>query len=859
MDELYGALFDLTTEGILIHNKGIIINLNKPFADILCHKSHKSLIGKSVFDLNLPDESKNIILENSQIRSALFELEAFKPNGTIIYFECRSEKIKHKKDELEIVFFKDITASKIKLTESENRYKLALNASSDGVFDWNVDTNEVYYSSGWKKMLGYDQEELENKFSVWERLTEPEGVERTMKAIDEHFSNQTSGFESEFRMKHKNGSWVDILSRGRAVFDKNGKAIRLVGTHIDLTEKKKMQKDIQKIQMHYSSFINASTDSVSYWKMPENLNIDHPLEKQIDMLYEARCVDANNSFLNIFGFNKKEEVIGQKYMDILAEKKADKIFTEFIKNQYKIENYEHFEVISETEIFYGIYTYYGIVENGKLINLWSSVKDITKEKKTQLSLKESRERYNWFLNNNYDGIAMFEFNNPMPVNLPIGEQINYTLNNLYVADCNYQYAKMYGFKNKEEILGLMLKDLWGSNETSSVIVKAWIDNQYQWRDFIEKEQIQTGEERWFRNNLITNIENEKIKWLWVVQSDITDEKIAINNLIESKERFKKLSELTFEGIIIHENGICIDVNSSFCKLTGYSRNEIIGKNIIELCIPEKYLKIVYSKIRTKSIEPYEIKVIRKNKSLFQALIEGKNLDNKQRVVSVRDITELKETEKRIMNAIIEAEEKERERFSRELHDGLGPILSSLKMYNDLLKSNINDKERNELFKYSEETLEEALDNVDSISNNISPRTLNAFGVSEAVKTFTKRLKHLEGISIDFTSNFTERFDKNLEANIYRILTELINNTIKHANATNINITIEYKKNENQLVIFYSDNGKGFDFNKIIKEHKGLGLINIQQRIKSFNGTFSFTSEPGGGFILLSIFDNIKSV
>jgi PAS domain S-box-containing protein len=142
-------------------------------------------------------------------------------------------------------FISDVTKTKhmeIALTESDERFNLAMEASRDGIFDWNLVTNAIYYSPGWKKMLGYPYHELPNDFSVWEKLTSPEDVKRSWKMQKELVNGERNRFEIEFKMKHKDGHWVDILSRANAYFDEKGKPVRIVGTHVDISQRKRMEE-----------------------------------------------------------------------------------------------------------------------------------------------------------------------------------------------------------------------------------------------------------------------------------------------------------------------------------------------------------------------------------------------------------------------------------------------------------------------------------------------------------------------------------------------------------------------------------------------------------------------------------------
>ena len=121
-----------------------------------------------------------------------------------------------------IGFTQDITDKKkpeIALQKSRERFELAMKASKDGLYDWNLITNEIYYSPGWKNILGYEDHELPNDFSVWEKLTEPEDVKKAWEMQQELIQKKRDRFELEFKMKHKHGHWVEILSRAEAIFN----------------------------------------------------------------------------------------------------------------------------------------------------------------------------------------------------------------------------------------------------------------------------------------------------------------------------------------------------------------------------------------------------------------------------------------------------------------------------------------------------------------------------------------------------------------------------------------------------------------------------------------------------------------
>ena len=204
------------------------------------------------------------------------------------------------------------------------------------------------------------------------------------------------------------------------------------------------------------------------------------------------------------------------------------------------------------------------------------------------------------------------------------------------------------------------------------------------------------------------------------------------------------------------------------------------------------------------------------------------------------------TEKRVLNAVINTEENERRRFAKDLHDGLGPLLSTVKMSLSSLGSRINDPSDKSILNNTNHLVNEAINTIKDISNNLSPHVLSNFGLASAIGAFTTKVNQTKTVEIDFKSNMeNQRLENDKEVVIYRAVCELINNAMQHSGASRIEI--ELNKHEKFVTLQFNDNGRGFDTSTLSKEDtKGMGLSNIETRVKTVEGVFILESTPGRG-------------
>lgn len=201
------------------------------------------------------------------------------------------------------------------------------------------------------------------------------------------------------------------------------------------------------------------------------------------------------------------------------------------------------------------------------------------------------------------------------------------------------------------------------------------------------------------------------------------------------------------------------------------------------------------------------------------------------------------TDKRILTAVLRTEEKTRANFSKELHDGLGPLLSSAKIsLSALARSDMNEEQR-EIFGNTLYVVDEALRSLREISNSLSPHVLSDFGLSRGIQNFIDRTTALHKVRISFMTNLRDqRYDPDIEVIIYRVACELIANSLKHSGCSQIRLSLS--TTGDTLELQYSDNGCGFDPQAMMD--CGMGLSNINSRVNSLNGEFDIRSAKGKG-------------
>lgn len=304
--------------------------------------------------------------------------------------------------------------------------------------------------------------------------------------------------------------------------------------------------------------------------------------------------------------------------------------------------------------------------------------------------------------------------------------------------------------------------------------------------------------------------------------------------------FNSVSDMVF---ILNQKGEIKDANKSAEKELNYEPGSLFGKsinvlnkgrlsffrNIIKQLKENNSMNINETVLHTKTgvAIPVEIHVSYFNDGMKNQFI----------ILSASNITYRIKSENRTIRTIIDSQEKERQRFAKDLHDGILQQLSGIK-FNISSMANLekNQKKKSNLFQ-SNEHLSHLIVEMRNICFNLMPGTLKEFGLVKAIKEYANHIAHDKKINLVIKeNNKLPELPREVKIDLYRVIQEFINNATKHGNATKIKLTLSSNKKNLKLILV--DNGKGFDYNQT---ESGMGLQDVQSRVKSHNGTLKIVS------------------
>ncbi|MGB3262617.1 MAG: PAS domain-containing protein [Microcoleus sp.] len=235
------------------------------------------------------------------------ELRILHSSGQIRYVEARGTSVFTETGEVikllgTVMDITDRKQAQAALQISEERFYLAFEGSAMGLWDWNIAAGEVYFNPRWKTMLGYEIEEIENSFASWQQLVHPEDLPSATAAINAHWQGKEATYEVEFRMLAKSGEWKWILAQGKVMErDAWGNSLRMTGTHIDISDRKQAEVDLQFSEQREREKAQQLAQTLEHLKNAQSHLIQAEKMSSIGQMVAGVAHEINNPISFIYG------------------------------------------------------------------------------------------------------------------------------------------------------------------------------------------------------------------------------------------------------------------------------------------------------------------------------------------------------------------------------------------------------------------------------------------------------------------------------------------------------------------------------------------------------------------------------
>jgi PAS domain S-box-containing protein len=872
----FKALIQEGADLITVIDENGIVTYQSPSNSSSLSLDPKRLEGKNIYKLVKKNTSPEDLKYIDQALKDIFHLKQVSPepyrmkwvDGKWHWFQTILTNLLDEPSVNGIVInSRDITENYEKehlLKISNERYEIVSKATSDTIWDWNLENDDFFWNKGIKVIYGYDDNQIEHTSKWWYNRIHPVDRKRVSEKLDNHFQKRILNWTDEYQFRCADGRYKVVLDRGYLVIDEaTGKPIRMLGAMQDITKQKEEEHRLKLLE----SVITNASDSVM---ITEAEPIDDPLGPKI--LY------VNEAFTRMTGYSK-EEVIGQTPR-LLQGEETDKKQLEKLKKSLKAWKPCEIEVINykkNGEKFWINISIAPVADSTGWFTHWISIeRDITEKKKQEeliiyqsklqaiitevTNLLTANDDWITSLKNSFqligetvkvDRVYLFENSFDEKTNEEVTSQrIEWTSENaepqINNPDLqNIPVSILHDFlipirKNKAfcEIVdqlneGPVKTSLITQQIKSIIVFPLWNNNML--RGFIgfddcNKERIWTEDEKFFLQTLTTNISNvleRKLKRQEIIRKNIELEKI-LNELRHQKFALDQHSIVAVTDV----KGTIKYVNDQFCTISQYSKNELIENNHRILNSgyhPKSFFEDMYKTISKGQVWHGEIRNKAKDGSFYWVdttivpFMEPDSKKPKQYIAIRTDITEKKKQsiERELLISELSQNNRDLRQFSFITSHNLRAPLSNLVGLLDMLgEKKIEDPELNMLLKgfdKSTRMLNETVNDLVKILIIKENPSIEKVWI-DLDKQWKKAATSLANISnskdiifnVDFSKAPDVFFNK---VYLESILSNLLSNAMKYrSNDRKLIINVVTNHDGDSLYLSFEDNGLGIDLN-----------------------------------------------
>lgn len=719
-----------------------------------------------------------------------------------------------------------------RLVESEQRFRDMADSSPNMIWLSDENDNTTYIN---KQYLEYYGKNICYDPKGWISLIHPDDLD---KAISEY----SKGIElrkqivNVYRSRRADGvyRWVHDICVPR--FLSNGKFIGYAGSVVDIEDEKQKHEQL----LYQSTVLENITDIIVTTNLDFQVKTWNKIAEAYYGIPEAEAIGKEISKLVKFTFHGTSS---DQALDDLRRKGIWKGEVSFIGSDDQTKHFHHT-------------VKYVYDEAGNKIGFLSIGRDITEKKITEEKLKESELFYRALIADSLDGMLLTDKSGIITFASPSVKNI-----------LDYEAEDIVG-KNGFEFIHP--EDVPWAIESFQREVKQETEVKFITIRLLKKD----GQWLWCNVRGHNLLDNPYVNSVVIYFHDDTLRKQAKDALQESEIRFRSLVKDLQTGVFLSDGGgNIIMCNKALASMLSVPEEMIVGRNVYEIMsndmvneknelIPMEERPLTLTLQSKQTIKDAVLGVIHpvtKERSWIMVNsnpILDKEGNIKHVVCSVMNLTERKKLEQKLISdgishqrqltqATIDGQEAERRAIGKELHDNIGQQLTTIKLLLDYAKST-PDGETPDMVNMALKAVGDVINDVRAMSRSLIPSTLKDLGLIESINELADTFMRTRVLDIEFQHiEFAEDIiPENQKLSLFRIVQEQLNNIIKHSAAKNVLIKLFSKSDE--FVLEIRDNGKGFDPTCF---SKGIGILNIKNRVELFNGKAEIFSQPGNGCLL----------
>lgn len=721
------------------------------------------------------------------------------------------------------------------LKQSEERLRFALEVSNQGIWDWNIQTGEIFFSPSWKKLFGFTDDDVVNSIREWDSRIHPDDREQLTRDLQTHFNSSQPVYENCYRLQAKDGTYRWIQGRGKIVSRApDGTPLRMLGTHTDITEKKETEEQ-------HRHLFNITPLPIWVYDF-ETLQFLAVNEAAL-----AHYGYTRNEFLRMTIFDIRPPECRALLSATLPHREAQHKTT-YSNWQHQKKNGDIIVVeLNSTTISY----------NGRKARL-VVVNDITQKVAAEAELKRSHQWFQYVTKATSDAIYELDI---IKGSLVWGEGLTTLFGHAAQDVTMAQWEAYIHPDERQAVVGYLDATIRNSQKKFWKMEYRFATAEGAYRYVIDKGFI------------IRDSERRPLRMIGAMQ-DITTLKQKQLELEESNKRYVYATLATSDVIWdwALDRG-CVLWSDNYGNVTGWALPP-------DKCIPvETCLERFHEKDRAwvfnsmnAALETPEQRVWEAEHRYLMPNGDVAHIYNRAYILrtddgtatrmigAMQDITQRKKLEDQLLQkeldkqrmigkATVETQERERSEIGKELHDNVNQVLTTTKLYLELAQS--RPEMRDDILQKSQQNIGYVINEIRQLSHSLMNPSLGDLGLIDSIHDLVENVQATRKIKVAFEHHgcCNASLSENLDLTIYRIIQEALHNAVRHAQATTV--TISLQQNEADLRLLIQDDGIGFNPETT---KKGAGLKNIQNRVYLANGSLEIRSEPGAGCRLVISFN-----